>query len=83
MKKEIEWQLFPKNMSCPWHLMEIIHAFSEQIENISSIDHYKMESNEVLSFLRSKLIYLGYEVEKSKKPMRKLKYRFYLEEMGD
>lgn len=67
MNKEIEWQLFPKNMTCPKHLLEIVETFKEQINNIDSISHERLESNEVLSFLREKFTLLGFDVEKSKK----------------
>ncbi len=67
MKKELEWQLFPKNMSCPKHLIDLIKVFSDKLGDIDSLSHEKLESNEVLAFLRSGFETLGFNVEKSKK----------------
>ena len=72
MKKGIEWQLFPKNMSCPKHLENIINVFVNQLNSIDSTSHSKLESNEVLSFLRADLEKNGFDVEKSKKASDKI-----------
>ena len=67
MNKEIEWQLFPKNMTCPKHLLEVVGSFESELDNINSPSHNKLESNDVLSYLRDSLTHLGFDVEKSKK----------------
>ena len=67
MKKGIEWQLFPKNLNCPDHLKKIVDVFNEQLDNIDSTSHEKLESNSVLAFLANGFSQLGYDVEKSKK----------------
>ena len=67
MKKGIEWQLFPKNLTCPTHLKEVIDVFSSKIDSIDSTSHKKLESNAVLAFLADGLTSIGYDVEKSKK----------------
>ena len=71
-KKEIEWQLYPKNMTCPKHLHDIINSFANQIDNIDSPHHKTLQSNDVLAYLRDPFTKLGYEVEKSKKAEDKI-----------
>lgn len=66
MKKETEWQLYPKNMTCPKHLQSIISLFENKIDDIDSL-HHTYESNGVLSILKPGLETLGYDVEQSKK----------------
>lgn len=72
MKKGIEWQLFPKNLSCPSHLQKIVDAFVKQLDNIDSTSH-QLDSNTVLGCLTSDFASLGYEVEMSKKDEDKIK----------
>lgn len=75
MKKGIEWQLFPKNLSCSKHLMDIIDVFINKVDDIDSTSH-QLDSNTVLSCLADDFINLGYAVEKSKKVKIKLKFLF-------
>lgn len=72
MKKGIEWQLFPKSLTCPTHLKEVIDVFSSKIDSIDSTSHKKLESNAVLAFLADGLTSIGYDVEKSKKAEDKI-----------
>lgn len=65
MKKGIEWQLFPKNLSCPDHLKEVIIVFEKQLEDIDSLSH-ELKSNDVLACIADGLVSLGYDVETSK-----------------
>jgi len=72
MKKEIEWQLFPKNLSCPEHLIKVVEAFNKNINSIDSASH-DLHSDEVLACLFDNFINLGYSVEESKKKEGKIK----------
>lgn len=72
MKKVIEWQLFPKNLSCPSHLANVIETFSQNINSIDSTTH-NLHSDEVLACLANDFISLGYKVETSKKDEDKIK----------
>ena len=72
MKKSIEWQLFPKNLSCPEHLKKVVEAFGDQLDNIDSTSH-QLDSNTVLGCLTENFSALGYVVEKSKKDEDKIK----------
>ena len=72
MKKGIEWQLFPKNLSCPDHLKKVVDVFVDQLNNIDSTSHKKLESNAVLAFLADGFTSIGYDVEKSKKAEDKI-----------
>ena len=71
MKKGIEWQLFPKNLSCPDHLKEIISIFEKQLDDIDSLSH-ELKSNDVLAYIADGLVSLGYDVETSKKSEDKI-----------
>lgn len=71
MKKGIEWQLFPKNLSCPDHLKEVINVFEQQLDNIDSLSH-ELKSNDVLACIADGLVSLGYDVETSKKSEDKI-----------
>ncbi len=69
--ESIEWQLFPKNLTCPNHLSKIVDVFSLHIEDISS-RKYKYGSDDVLFKLSTDLISIGYKVEQSKKAKDKI-----------
>ena len=71
MKKGIEWQLFPKNLSCPSHLHKIVDAFVKQLDSIDSTSN-QLDSNTVLGCLTNDFASLGYEVEMSKKDEDKI-----------
>lgn len=66
MKKGIEWQLFPKNLSCSDHLKKVINVFEKQLDDIDSLSH-ELKSNDVLACIADGLVALGYDVETSKK----------------
>lgn len=66
MAKGIEWQLFPKNLSCPAHLKEVISVFEDQLDDIDSLSH-NLNSDKVLACIADGLVSLGYDVETSKK----------------
>lgn len=65
MKKTVDWELFPKNLSCPHHLHQIIDCFNENLDRFDS-SHFQLHSNEVLGLLSNSFSSLGYDVEVSK-----------------
>lgn len=67
----INWQYFPKSDETPIHLGQVINVFEKEKEQIDSENH-QLSSDEALSFLRSGLEAIGYEIEKSKKQADKI-----------
>lgn len=66
----IEWQYYPKSDRIPEHLVEVINIFKKKSENICS-DVNTLASNDVLKVLERELMSIGYQVEKSKKKVRR------------
>lgn len=69
---DIQWQFFPKSKIIPSHLKEVVNAFTNNEEKISS-ENYTYSSNEVLEKVAPQLELIGYKVEKSKKTNDKIK----------
>ncbi|MFS4456943.1 hypothetical protein [Maribacter sp. 2304DJ31-5] len=67
----INWQYFPKSDKIPSHLKEVVEVFENEAEKIDS-ENYQFSSDEVLSYLRSGLESINYEVERSKKRVDKI-----------
>ena len=61
----IEWQLYPKNITCNTNLKNIIDVFRKHLNNIDSNSH-QLKSDIVLSIVTPDLEAIGYKVEKSK-----------------
>lgn len=61
----IEWQLYPKNITCNTNLKNIIDVFQKHLNEIDSNNH-QLASNDVLSIVTADLEAIGYKVEKSK-----------------
>ena len=61
----IEWQLYPKNITCNKNLRSIISIFEKRLNVIDSSNH-QLSSNDVLLAISLDLESLGYKVEKSK-----------------
>ncbi|HTN45847.1 MAG TPA: hypothetical protein VL098_05820 [Flavipsychrobacter sp.] len=68
----INWQYFPKSHSIPSHLRSIVIAFENNLDKVGS-HNFTLSSNEVLEKLRSELETLGFQVEKGKKHIEKIK----------
>lgn len=67
----INYQYFPKNTSCPEHLLRVVEVFEGKSTNISSLTH-KLPSNDVLAEVEVGLRKLGYTVESGKKKQDKI-----------
>ena len=65
MMASIEWQLYPKNITCNRNLKNIIDVFQKHLNDIDSKSH-QLASNDVLSIVTADLEAIGYKVEKSK-----------------
>ena len=70
-KSELEYQLYPKNLTCDENLKSIVNCFEKTFDDIDS-SKYKYSSNEVLALISDYLESLGYLVEKSKKESDKI-----------
>jgi hypothetical protein len=68
----INWQFFPKSKVVPDHLTDLIGVFEYYQNSINSNDH-NLNSNEVLETVRSGLEIQGFQIEKSKKAVDKIK----------
>lgn len=68
----ISWQYYPKSEKIPEHLSEVIKIF-EHNENEITSSTKELKSDYVLSKLRTDLLRIGFEVEKSKKDLDKIK----------
>lgn len=71
MKSELEYQLYPKNLSCTPNLSRVIEIFRNNFDKFDSCK-YKYESNAVLACVADDLDALGYMVERSKKDEDKI-----------
>lgn len=70
--KKILWQYFPKNMTIPDHLENVVFIFDQNYDKINS-EEFELNSNTVLSILLKDLEANGYIVEKGKKKLEKIK----------
>jgi hypothetical protein len=68
----VRWQLFPKSLSCPQHLLEVVNVFANHFNEISSIGGVTLKSNKVLEIISTDLINLNFKVEKSRKDEEKI-----------
>lgn len=67
----IEWQLFPKNLKCPDHLIAVLESFQKKSPNFDSTK-YSYKSNEVLKLVENELVSLGFLVETGKTSKEKI-----------
>jgi len=70
--KRINWQYFPKSTEIPSHLREVVFVFEKCDKDIDSSKH-QFSSNEILEKVRPELEDIGYQVEKSKKQVDRIK----------
>jgi hypothetical protein len=68
----INWQFFPKSKVIPAHLQKIVNAFESKENSIAS-DKNNYSSNEVLEILRKDFESIGFQIEKSKRSIDKIK----------
>lgn len=68
----INWQYYPKSDKITVHLIQVVRTFEENEEFITSSKN-KLNSDGVLTFLKKSLIEQGFEVEKSKKGLDKIR----------
>jgi hypothetical protein len=68
----INWQFFPKSKVLPDHLSDVLSVFALHQGLIDS-DYNNLNSNEVLETVRIGLENQGYQIEKSKKTVDKIK----------
>lgn len=68
----INWQFFPKSKVIPVHLQQIVNAFESKENSIAS-DRNNYSSNEVLEILRKDFENTGFQIEKSKRSIDKIK----------
>ncbi len=68
----INWQFFPKSKVIPVHLQQIVNAFESKENSIAS-DKNNYSSNEVLEILRKDFESTGFQIEKSKRSIDKIK----------
>jgi len=68
----INWQFFPKSLTIPTHLEEVVSVFNDNLSVIDS-ENFEYNSNDVLSKLRVSLEKLNFQIEKSKKHSDKIK----------
>lgn len=68
----INWQFFPKSKVLPDHLSDVLGVFAFYQGLIDS-DFNNLNSNEVLEIVRIGLENQGYQIEKSKKTVDKIK----------
>lgn len=68
----ISWQYYPKSEKIPEHLSKVVIIF-EKNENEIMSSTKELKSNQVLAKLRNDLVDIGFEVEKSKKPIDMVK----------
>lgn len=68
----INWQFFPKSKVLPDHLSDVLGVFALHQGLIDS-DYNNLNSNEVLETVRIGLENQGYQIEKSKKTVDKIK----------
>lgn len=68
----IKWQFFPKSKVLPDHLMDVLGVF-EIKHNLIDSQFNNLDSNEVLEKVRIGLEGKGFQIEKSKKSIDKIK----------
>lgn len=68
----IQWQYFPKSVSMPRHLSDVVDVFKTHEKSISSERKGAQNSNAVLARLASDLESLGYRVETGKRRHEKI-----------
>ena len=66
MQNKIAWQYYPKSMSIPSQLVDVVHVFEKNHSKISSEKH-TFTSDKVLNIVRKELQRIGFKVETSKK----------------
>lgn len=76
ISKELQFQFFPRSVSITGEIEGIVKCFQRNYEKIRSSKH-KLESNQVLSILKSDLEIVHFKVENGKKTRIKLRFLFY------
>lgn len=67
------WQHFPKSVTCPKNLLEIVTVFENSSAKITSRDNVGQVSNDVLAHVRLGLESLGFLVESGKTSDEKIR----------
>ncbi len=68
----ISWQYYPKSEKIPEHLSKVVKVFEQNEKEITSSTK-ELKSDQVLLKLRNDFLDIGYEVEKSKRRIDKIK----------
>jgi hypothetical protein len=67
-----DWSYFPRRTEAPTWVNEFIGVVASSRSEIESFLHRKLESDEVLAAVRSKLVDQGWEIETGKKDVDKI-----------
>lgn len=81
-KIEIEYEYFPVSKEIPAHLNELVNVFCDHANEISSFGS-QLDSNQVLSIIRTSLQDIGFLVERGKSKKEKLIKRVPCDDTGD
>ena len=71
-EKQLRWQLFPKGLPAPDHLLDVISVFEQSFNIMNSFENPDQNSNAALEKVTSRLQELGYLVETGKKASEKV-----------
>ena len=71
-ENELRWQLFPKGLPAPDHLLAVLGVFQKEFINLNSFENPDQNSNAALGKVAPGLQKLGYLVETGKKASEKV-----------